>query len=166
MNPNESTGETTERKTIPLKDLIRQVDGGDESALATLRDYLDENPDFWQKEGDLTTFSIHQWLDLLRNNSRRAKAECIRRHLEELKAELAPTSPLEKLLVDQIVLTKLHSAIADWLHFGIENNAKVGPAEVRVAVLWQESAHRRHLMSIKQLAVVRKLLKPSISRDW
>jgi hypothetical protein len=82
--------------------------------------------------------------------------------LRALKAELGGESPppLERLLIERISLSWLQTAYFDGL---LAQASGAGEARLRALQRQQDAAHRRHLAGIKQLAVVRKLLRPAPS---
>src|SRR5262249_9630480 len=92
-------------------------------------------------------------------------AESAPRELDAREAELtgpeAPT-PLEKVLIDRIVVGWLpvHDGHA---FYGNAQKANVSPARLRSALHLLDRSSHRYLFSIKQLALVRKLLKPTVS---
>jgi hypothetical protein len=79
-----------------------------------------------------------------------------------LKAELAgeSPSPLERLLASRVALTWLE---VNYLDILVAQAAGAGEARLRALQGQQDSASRRHLASVRQLAVVRRLLRPARS---
>jgi hypothetical protein len=88
--------------------------------------------------------------------------ESLTRAAAALKAEVAGPDPstLERLLADRIVATWLQVNHADAL---VAQRSSASPAERRELQRRQESAERRHQAALKQLALVRKLLRKSPS---
>jgi len=162
-----ATGEQTEptmSTTLPsLQALVERAQAGDRSSLPELKAALDTNPAIWRQVGDLAAQAQEAWLRLLAGQDLLLE-ECVRRKLEELRLELVgpdPT-PLEALLVERIVACSLQCHYADALY--PQARGPEATAAVRLELMRrQESAQRRYLASIKQLALVRKLLKPSLS---
>src|SRR5438876_60264 len=76
---------------------------GDRAALADLRHYLDNHPEVWQTCGNLARVAERTWLELFAAGA--LSSEVIRRHVEQLRADLAgaqPT-PMERALVDLVI---------------------------------------------------------------
>lgn len=144
-----------------LEELVCRAQRGDAAVLPELRQTLDADPTIWQAYGDLAAQAQAAWLSLLAGKDL-LLAEAVRRKQEELRAELAgpEPSPLEKLLVERIVACHLQSLYADALY---AQARQASPATLRELMRRQESAQKRYLSSIKQLALVRKLLRPSLS---
>src|SRR5262249_51636526 len=69
-------------------------------------------------------------------------------------------SPLERLLVERVVMTWLQTAYHDAL---AAQSAGAAEARLRLIHQQQSNSERRHLAAVKQLALVRKLLKPTPS---
>ena len=69
-------------------------------------------------------------------------------------------SPLERLLIARLAATWLQTAYFDGL---VAQAGGAGEARLKVLRQQQDAAHRRHLAAIKQLAVVRRLLRPAPS---
>ena len=65
-----------------------------------------------------------------------------------------------RLLVERVAATWLQTAYFDGL---LAQAAGAGEARLKVLRQMQDAAHRRHLASLKQLAVVRRLLRPAPS---
>jgi hypothetical protein len=86
------------------------------------------------------------------------------RKINALRAELSGPnpSPLERLLVERVVATWLQAWYAD-ASYAQAREQQTTPAILRELMRRQESSQRRYLASIKQLATVRKLLKPAPS---
>jgi hypothetical protein len=111
----------------------------------------------WRCAGDLAVRVEEVYLRLLSDDL--FTLECVRRCLVELKAELAPKTPLERLLVDRIGLSFLQCHTAD---VQAAKPAASGPADDqrRKRV---DSAHKRYLQSLQTLASVRRLLGRVVS---
>jgi hypothetical protein len=157
----------TMERTVPsperLQDLVRRAQGGDRSAMPELRQVLDADPSLWQRYGDLAKYAQGAWLQLVAPRDV-LLYECLERKMEELRAELSgpDPSPLEKLLVERVVACWLQCEYADILY--AQNRDQPSSVAIRKELMArQESAQRRYLASMKQLATVRKLLKPGLS---
>jgi hypothetical protein len=143
-----------------LRELARRVEQGDPAARAELRQALDDNPRVWQTHANLALQAQEAWLGLAADPDRLLR-EALRRNLEELQADLAgpEPSPVERLLVGRAAALWLQVHHADLA----AAQARGTPAALRELQLRQESAERRFQAAIKQLAVVRKLLRPVLS---
>jgi hypothetical protein len=115
----------------------------------------------WQTYGDLA-LQAEGALVRVAAGSNLLLAESLLFKLRELKAELggASPSPLERLLIARVAATWLQTAYFDGL---LAQAAGAGEARLKVLRQQQDAAHRRHLAGIKQLALVRKLLRPAPS---
>ena len=144
-----------------LAQLLKKAEAGDRSVLPQLRRVLDGDPDLWRGYGNLAAHAEAS-LAMLAAGPNLLLAESLRRKLAELKAELGgeSPSPLEKLLAERISARWLQTAYFDGL---LAQAAGAGEARLKVLRQQQDAAHRRHLASIKQLAVVRRLLRPAPS---
>ena len=159
--------EETSREQAPdmgrLAELVQRAQQGDLSVLPLLRDALVADPAVWQQYGDLAAQAQEAWLQLLPGTDH-LLAESVRLKLGALRHELGAegASPLEKLLIERIVACWLQTHYADALY--AQARGPQSTASVRQELMKrQESSQRRYLAAIKQLALVRKLLKPALS---
>jgi hypothetical protein len=129
--------------------------------LPQLQRALDGDPDLWRGYGDLAAHAEAS-LAMLAAGPNLLMAESLKRKLAGLKAELGgdSPSPLERLLIERVTATWLQANYYDGL---VAQAAGAGEARLRALQRLQDAAHRRHLAAIKQLAVVRKLLRPAPS---
>jgi hypothetical protein len=157
----QATPETDVGLMDKLRALAKRANDGDQAALAALRQALDEHP-VWRHYGDLAAQSQASWLQLIAGPDV-LLGESVRRKAEELKTQLAgpSTTPIEVLLVDVVVATwlQVHYADAAYAQAGTQTTA-AARAELQRR---QDAAHRRHLAALKQLALVRKLLRSAVS---
>jgi hypothetical protein len=141
-----------------LARLLKRAEQGDHAVLPRLREALDANADIWERYGDLAA-QAEASLILLAAGKNLLLAESLQRKLRSLKDELGgeSPSPLDRLLVERVVMTWLQTAYFD----GLLAQAK-GASEAQAKMLQrqQDAAHRRHLSAVKTLALVRKLLRP------
>jgi hypothetical protein len=141
---------------LRLRRLVEAANTGDAAAIADLRLYLDENPHVWKHVGDLGKVARQSWISLIARDDVLA-VEALQRQLAQLAADLVgdDPGPIDRLLADQILASWLE---VNHLH-GVVADAKGGNATTQKLLLQRlESAQRRHLMAMKQFAVVRKLL--------
>jgi hypothetical protein len=152
------------RISAERKELVERAEKGDETVLPELRQALTEVPEFWQRYGDMVRWSEEAWVRLAAGDNL-MQAESAKRQLDALKAELTgpetPT-PLEKLLIDRIVIGWFQVHYADAFYVNAQK-ANASPARLRAALHLLDRSSYRYLFCIKQLALVRKLLKPTVS---
>jgi hypothetical protein len=161
VKPNEPSEADQRAGQADLAQLLKRAEAGDRSVLPQLQRALDGNPDLWRGYGDLAAHAEAS-LALLAAGPNLLLAESLKRKLAELKAELggASPSPLEKLLAERVSTSWLQVTYFDGL---VAQAAGAGEARLKVLRQMQDGAHRRHLAAIKQLAVVRRLLRPAPS---
>ena len=156
---------TTEKREVtePLPDLVRRAQQGDHSVLPWLRRTLDDDPAIWQRHGDLAAQAQAAWLALVAGPDLVLR-ESVGRKLDALRAELAgpAPSPLERLLVERVTACWLQAHFADASYAQAPGPAAT-PAVLRELLHRQDSSQKRYLAAIKQLAVIRKLLRPALS---
>jgi hypothetical protein len=139
-----------------LTAVVARANGGDPEAAAEVRRFLDANPELAGKLGDLAWHTESALTGLIAGGNALA-AEAIRRESDRLREELRGdgSSPLEKLLVDQVVATHLHVR-----HLQLLAAQSPGQTRGQSTSLTKrlESAQRLHAGAIKSLVTVRKLL--------
>lgn len=88
-----------------LESLAARAEAGDWPARVELRAVLRENPGIWEPIGDLATVAEDQLIGVLAEGAALVE-ESLRLEMEELKQSLLKEgdSPLERLLVEQVVL--------------------------------------------------------------
>jgi hypothetical protein len=138
-----------------LTALVERANGGDAGAIAELRRFLDSNPALWRKVGDLTAHAEAAWRDVVAAGNELVR-ESVGRESDRLRAELLgerPT-PVERLLVDQVVLTQL-----ELRHRQLRAAEAPGvtPGQATSETKRLEGAQKRHLAAVKMLETVRKL---------
>jgi hypothetical protein len=143
------------QKPLTLQALVEAANRGDAASLKTLRRVLDEQPQIWQKVGDIAAQVEATWIRMATRGHALA-AESIRREADRLRCELRGTSaaPIEKLLVDQI--------IACWMQL---KHAEVVAGAGGKSSLMQERFHdqrleraqRRYFGALKTLAQIRRV---------
>ena len=161
MNSNPQAEVDPRQKEDELARLVGRAERGDLTVLPALREALAANPNLWQTYGDLA-LQAEGALVRVAAGSNLLLAESLLLKLRALKAELGgeSPSPLEKLLVERVSASWLQTAYFDGL---LAQAAGAGEARLKVLRQQQDAAHRRHLASIRQMAVVRRLLRPAPS---
>jgi hypothetical protein len=146
--------------TEEMRQLLLRAQGGDPAVLPELRELLDARPELWKRLGDLAGHVEEALLGLAAGKSLLAR-ESIRRRLDELRAELAGPAPsaVEKLLVGRVVVCWAQCHLAD---LEAAQKAKAGPPAAH-AERRQSGAQARYLAALKQLALIRKLVRPGPS---
>jgi hypothetical protein len=141
-----------------MRPLIQQAEAGDQSVLPALRRLLDDNPEIWQRYGDIAKTAEETWLNAICGSQLCLKESMVRK-LEELRHELTDNSPspLIRLLAHRVAVCWLQVHYAD-LHVTRLNDAP--PVQFKVAARFLDQANRRYLLAIKTLATVKKLLRP------
>jgi hypothetical protein len=141
--------------------LLERAQAGDRSVLPQLRQFLDERPEVWRQAGDLGWHAREALLDLASAGGLLAR-ESMGRKMNELAAEVGGPSPgpLERLLVERLVLCWAESYLADL--DAVRQGRLATPLGAHV-LRRQGAAQRRFLQAAKALATVRKLLKPAVS---
>jgi hypothetical protein len=143
-----------------VKALVRQAEQGDTTVLPALRAYMDLAPDFWTQRGDLARVMQQTLIGLVASKNLVVQ-ENIARKCAALTQELAgPTpSPLERFLVERVVLC--------WLHLHYAEGLRLQTKEV---TFQQEEFHQRriskmharYLSAIRTLAQVQRLGVPAV----
>ena len=161
MSPNPQAEAGPRQKEDELARLVGRAERGDLAVLPALREALAANPHLWQTYGDL---ALQAEGALVRAAAGRnlLLGESLLFKLRALKAELGGDgdSPLERLLIARVAATWLQTNYYDTM---VAQAAGAGEARLRALQRLQDAAARRHLASIKQLAVVRRLLRPAPS---
>ena len=139
--------------------LMERTKRGDETTLPVLREMLTE-PLIVEIWGNMAAYAERSLIRKLSGNDL-AIREGLHRKMESLRAELAgPTpSPLERLLVERIVVCWLHLYRLETIYVDKESES------LHLGAYYQRSvsaAHRRFLSAIKTLVVVRKLALPEL----
>ncbi|HKB39453.1 MAG TPA: hypothetical protein VKD72_23655 [Gemmataceae bacterium] len=138
-----------------LEALVAQANRGDKAALADLRGYLTQHPEVWQTCGDLGKCAERAWLLLFSQEA--LGTESIKRHIEQLRADLAGPSPtpVERLLVNRVVVCYLALHQAELVSARPDPSS---PAQVAIRLKRCESTQRRYLGALRMLALLRATL--------
>ncbi len=135
---------------------VKRADTGDETAIAWLKNFLDDNPQVWATLGDLAHSAQHLWINLIAGGNS-LLSESIRRQLNQFKSELIGEDPgaVEKMLGDQVIATWLEVKYMETMSAD-QKGATITQAALVLKKV--ESAQRRHLNAIRALVTTRKLL--------
>jgi hypothetical protein len=148
--------------TEDMQRLLMRAQDGDITCLTELRALLDDRPDLWKQVGNIAEHAELITLRLVARENLHIQ-EAVQRKLAELKKELVGPSPtpVEKILIERIGVSWLQVYQLD-----IQATVGLGATSTPQGVYAQkklDSAHRRLLLAVKQLAVVRKLLRPDLA---
>jgi hypothetical protein len=142
-----------------LAHLVAQAQHGDTTTLPIIRTLLDQVPELWHDSRVLAHQVERSWIRALSGQDMLSQ-EVIDREVQALRRHLlgAHPSPLETLLVDRICAcwlalqhAELHAARRLNGHTVVLSHAE----EHRL-----DATHHRFLLAVRELARVRKLLRP------
>lgn len=151
-----SCNNQTESVLAGIRQMVEEAKTGNADVLPELRRTLDQYPEVWRHYGDLAKNTEAKWLTLLTGQNACVR-DSIQRTTDELRESLLDDgdSPLERLLVDRIVVSRLMVTF-----FEASLALAVTAPEARSRYLQQQldRAQRRFESAIKSLAETRKLL--------
>jgi hypothetical protein len=138
-----------------LRALAERAQAGDAAALPHLRRVLDTHPEVWRHVGDLSALVERAWASALSAADPLA-FESMLRTAAAMKRDLAGEHPgcLEQMLVDQVVTCWMETRYAE-MATSDQGEASLKQAGFRLRRL--ESAQKRHLAAVKELATLRRL---------
>lgn len=142
--------------------LIQRAEQGDTEVLPALRQWLDAHPGVWQDVASLSQMTRDAVVQMIRGADHLFTHELHQRKLNALGEELAGPvpSPLDKLLVERVVMCWLHLYHAEGLY-----TQRLGDLSLTLADYYQRrisKAHNRYLSAIRTLAQVRRLGVPAV----
>jgi hypothetical protein len=146
-----------------VKTLLRKAEKGDTTVLPALRTYMDRTAGYWEQVGDLANSARETLIQKLSGDKNFVVQEAHRRKCAALTQELAGAtpSPLERLLVERIVLCWLDLYYAECLYAqNLGESLTIRQAEHRQQRL--SKAQARYLSAIRTLAQIRRLGVPAI----
>ena len=151
----------SERGQEAVTALLTKAEQGDRTVLPALRAYMALAPSHWEKMGDLATAARIGLIHQVAGERNLVRQEAIARKCVALAQELAgPTpSPLERLLVERIVLCWLHLHYAEGLCLQMKEGTFQQEEFHQRRI---SKAHARYLSAIRTLAQVRRLGVPAI----
>jgi len=138
-----------------LKRIVEQANGGDQAALALLRELLDGHPEIWQRVGDMARHAELLLIQLIAGEDK-LMGESLQRKLAELKAQLGGSnpSPFEKLAIERVVATWLQLQHID----ALVAKAIPGSKPANYLLKRQGQTDRAYNTALKALATIRRLL--------
>lgn len=150
----------------PTSGLVRKAEDGDKGALAEIIARTDASPnarEVWAFVGDLGKRAERRWIEVATFGNPLARVG-LERIISMMRADLegdAP-SPLERLLIERIILCWLQANFADQQVAALLANGEGKINQVEFFERRQGRAQRRYLAAIRSLALLRRLLVPSI----
>jgi len=155
-------GSLSDAEDDDFRRLLGPAQEGDAKALAKLRPLLDK-AEVWDSLGNLARHVEEAWLNAITNSNKLVR-EGYQRRAAELRRELlaAGDSPLERVLIDRVVVTWLQASHADATYASLLTGDGHTWAEGKYRQDRQDRAHARHLKAVKALATVRRLLVPAV----
>jgi len=119
---------------------------------------LDANSELRKSRLDLAAQNEQAWINRIACPDKQLKEALIQK-VSAMKAELAGprASLLERLLVDRVGISRIQSLYADGIY---ADTVDFSPKQAKHARRCMDSAHRREISAIKELAAVRKMLSP------
>ena len=142
-----------------IKSIIELANAGDESVVTELRGLLQRLPEIAGGGGGDPARETQRVLVAAIAGERILVREGLIRQLRQLRAEIgAPgQGPLERLLVDRVVLCWLYVSYADY-QYAVAGDATLSYCEFLQRQ--QDRAQRRYLAAIRCLATIRRLALP------
>ena len=151
-----STKQIIKREYI---DLIKKVnkEDPDKDDIKALRKALLNNPELWRVVGDLAEQAVLSLIDEIQSFP--ALKESLKIGWNEMQKELGGENPnpLEKLLIQQIVMSWMRLQLVEYHYTDTMNQSITLP----MGRYWEgrlSAAQRRHLRAVETLARVRRLL--------
>jgi hypothetical protein len=146
--------------TDELKAVLRKAEQGDTTVLPALRAYMDQAPGFGEQRGDMGQLTQTALIQHMAGKNLMVQENIARKCAALTKELTGPTpSPLERLLVERIVLCWLHLHCAEASYFTIKD-LSIRQAEFHQSRI--SKAQARYLSAIRTLAQVRRLGVPAI----
>jgi hypothetical protein len=152
--------------SVPTKDevktLLRKAEKGDSTVLPTLRTWMDRTPGHWEAMGDLAKVAREALIEHASGDKNLLVRESLTRKCAALTQELTglTPSPIERLLVERIVMCWLQLYYAECLYVQSMQDLTIRQAEFHQQRL--SKAQARYLSAIRTLAQVRRLGVPAI----
>jgi len=152
---------TTSTTTLPpqLEQLRELANQGDAASLAALQQLLDENPENWQRLGDLASTAEKLLFQRVAGSDRLA-IESLHRKANALREELTPAdpTPLETLAIQRVIACWMQMQYLDAVE---ASTPQWTPSQATQWARRQESAERRYQVAVKSLGLAQRLRKMS-----
>lgn len=152
----QSSNNTPTTANDTLADFVERSQRGDQTAMSGLRAIVDRT-DTWQSVAGLAENTEDFWIVAIAGDNM-PFAESLHNELEAMRAKLrgqGPVSQSEKLIIQVITMSWLQLQHAN-IALAIGQHKNLRSLERR-----QAQATRRHLAAIKELATLRRLLRPA-----
>ncbi len=160
MDEKQSSLPTSPDLSRRFLDLLKKTDrqAPDPADLLALRAMLEQNPGLWRVAGDLAHTAAMGIVAKMRAYP--VVAESLKRGWDVMKDELGYqlASPLERLLVEQVVLCWLHLHVVELEYTNLVGASSLSPD----AGQWERrlsAAQARYLRACETLARIRKLAR-------
>lgn len=161
-NEKAESRDLTADEARKLPKLLEKAQAGDTKALDEVRPLLDKSG-LWDLVGSLSSRVETSWLETMTGRNKLVR-EGYERQAATMRRELLETgdSPLERLLVDRVVLTWMQASHADIAYSSALKGDGHSFKEGTYNQERQDRANARHLKAVKALASVRRLLVPAV----
>jgi len=150
----EAHHDTVER----LKELVEKAAKGDKNPLPEIRKILKESPELSWQLMDVGRVAEWRYTEMMLKEEDFGKKEVLKAQLATMREEIAGDnpSPLERLLVERIVLTWLQIQLFEDLYASsMPKSMTIAQGNYKQKMI--DQAHRRYLSAIRTLAQIRKL---------
>lgn len=142
-------------------EILTQANAGNRPVIPQLQEVLARHPELIRQYGDLAANVRESLLEIASGSSLVAR-EAIDQRMTQLSLELGGSggSKLEEMLIERVVLTWAIMHLAEFDSINARSN---GVEKGIIAERRLTAAQNRYQSAVKQLVVVRKLLKPALS---
>jgi hypothetical protein len=166
LTPTESggLGRSSDELLAELRPLIGRAQGRDEEASFAIRNILEEEPNLAHTIVEVATRKTERVLLDKTSGGNVLLREALSLRLEAMREEIAGpnSSPLERLLAERIVTCRLQLEQAEVLYAGRLGKLPISQDEYHQRRV--DRLHKLYLSAIRELAQVRKLLKPHVTQ--
>ena len=147
-----------------LRPLIGRAQAGDEEASFAIRNILEEEPNLAHTIVEVATRKTERVLLDKTSGDNVLLREALSLRLEAMREEIAGpnSSPLERLLAERIVTCRMQLEQAEVLYAGRLGKLTISQDEYHQRRV--DRLHKLYLSAIRELAQVRKLLKPHVTQ--
>jgi hypothetical protein len=156
-----ATGHKLPQTCDEMLQLLERAKAGDESVTEQVRELMMICPEFAESLGGDLEQITERLLSTAVAGEDIPFREAIKHKMKVLRRDLAgpTTTPIEKLLIDRIVICWLQVQMADIAQAKVEAQTM---ALERFQLRRQDSANRRYLAAIRSLATIRKMALPAL----